>query len=81
MKPRPSWARQEVTGLRSFGYVAWTYFSIVNEEGLQRIRDQYQIPEDVVLRILDLDERACLSKYDDVAFYEVDFNVGLRFPL
>uniref|UniRef100_A0A2N9G0U8 Uncharacterized protein n=1 Tax=Fagus sylvatica TaxID=28930 RepID=A0A2N9G0U8_FAGSY len=27
------------------------------------------------------DERACLSKYDDMAFYEVDFNSGLRFPL
>ncbi len=61
--------------------VAQTYFSIVDSEGLQRIRDRYQIPDDVVLRILDPDERACLSKYDDMAFYEVDFNSGLRFPL
>ena len=62
-------------------WVAQTYFSIVNSEGLQRIRDRYQIPDDVVLRILDPDERACSSKYDDVAFYEADFNAGLRFPL
>uniref|UniRef100_A0A2N9F2G8 Uncharacterized protein n=1 Tax=Fagus sylvatica TaxID=28930 RepID=A0A2N9F2G8_FAGSY len=26
-------------------------------------------------------ERVCSSKYDDVAFYEVDFNADLRFPL
>ena len=62
-------------------WVARSYFLIVDEEGLKRIRDRYQIPDDVVLRILDLDERACSSKYDDVAFYKADFNVGLRFPL
>jgi hypothetical protein len=28
-----------------------------------------------------LDERACSSKFDDVAFYEADFNAGLRFPM
>ncbi len=62
-------------------WVAQTYFSIMNNEGLQRIKDRYQIPDDVVLRIPDPDERACSSKYDDVAFYEADFKVGLRFPL
>ena len=62
-------------------WVARSYFSIVDVEGLKRIRHQYQIPEDVVLRIPDLDERACSSKYDDVAFYESDFKVGLRFPM
>ena len=53
----------------------------MDSEGLQRNRDRYQILDDIVLRISDLDERACLSKYDDVAFYEADFNVGLRFPM
>jgi hypothetical protein len=53
----------------------------VDEERLKKYRDRYQIPEDVVLRIPDPDERACSSKYDDVAFYEADFNAGLRFPL
>ncbi len=28
-----------------------------------------------------MDERACSSKFDDVAFYEADFNAGLRFPM
>ena len=53
----------------------------MDEEGLKKYRDRCQIPDDIVLRIPDLDERACSSKYDDVAFYEVDFNAGLRFPL
>ena len=48
---------------------------------MKKYRDRCQIPDDIVLRIPDLDERACSSKYDDVAFYEVDFNAGLRFPL
>uniref|UniRef100_A0A2N9JBV7 Uncharacterized protein n=1 Tax=Fagus sylvatica TaxID=28930 RepID=A0A2N9JBV7_FAGSY len=42
---------------------------------------RYQIPEDVVLRIPESDEVACSSKYGDVAFYEADFNAGVRFPL
>ena len=62
-------------------WITRSYLSIVDEEGLKKIRDRYQIPDDVVLRILNPDERACSSKYDDVAFYEIDFNAGLRFPL
>ena len=48
---------------------------------MKKIWDRYQILDDVVLRIPDPNERACSSKYDDVAFYEADFNAGLRFPL
>ena len=62
-------------------WVAQTYFFIVDSKGLQRVRDRYQILDDVVLRILNPNERACSSKYDDVAFYEADFNAGLRFPM
>ena len=63
-------------------WIARSYLSKVeDEDGLKKYRDRYQIPYDVVLRIPDLDERACSSRYDDVAFYEVDFNVGLRFPM
>uniref|UniRef100_A0A2N9HVM0 Transposase (putative) gypsy type domain-containing protein n=1 Tax=Fagus sylvatica TaxID=28930 RepID=A0A2N9HVM0_FAGSY len=41
-----------------------------------------QIPDDVVLRIPDSDERACCPKYvGDVAFYEADLKAGLRFPI
>ena len=48
---------------------------------MKKYRDRYQIPDDVVLRIPDPDERACSSRYDDVAFYEADFNAGFRFPM
>uniref|UniRef100_A0A2N9F0B4 Uncharacterized protein n=1 Tax=Fagus sylvatica TaxID=28930 RepID=A0A2N9F0B4_FAGSY len=81
MRPRSSRARRGVTGLRSF-WIARSYLSKVeDEDGLKRYRDRYQIPDDVVLKIQDPDERACLSRYDDVAFYEADFNAGLRFPM
>ena len=63
-------------------WIARSYLSIIEDEDrLKKYRDRYQIPDDVVLRIPDLDKRACSSKYDDVAFYEADFNVGLRFPM
>uniref|UniRef100_A0A2N9IBG5 Transposase (putative) gypsy type domain-containing protein n=1 Tax=Fagus sylvatica TaxID=28930 RepID=A0A2N9IBG5_FAGSY len=43
---------------------------------------RYQIPDDVVLRIPDPDERACCPKYEgDVAFYEADLRAGLHFPI
>uniref|UniRef100_A0A2N9EMA7 Uncharacterized protein n=1 Tax=Fagus sylvatica TaxID=28930 RepID=A0A2N9EMA7_FAGSY len=62
--------------------IARSYLSIADKESLKEDEGfGLKIPEDVVLRIPDSDERACLSKYDDVDFYEVDFNAGLRFPL
>jgi hypothetical protein len=43
---------------------------------------RYQIPDDVILRIPDPDERACCPKFKgNVAFYEVDFQKGVCFPL
>ena len=62
-------------------WVARSYFSIVDVEGLEKYRRRYQIPEDIVLRIPDPDERACSSKYGDVAFYETDCRASLRFPM
>jgi hypothetical protein len=62
-------------------WVARSYFSIVDVEGLEKYRHRYQIHEDVVLRIPDPNEIACSSKYGDVAFYEADFREGLRFPM
>jgi hypothetical protein len=49
------------------------YFSRIGEDDLVRMRARHQIPDDVVLCIPSLDERACYPTYDDVAFYEVDF--------
>ena len=63
-------------------WIAQSYFSKVeDEDGLKKYRDRYQIPNDVVLRIPNPDERACSSRYDEVAFYEADFNAGLRFSM
>jgi hypothetical protein len=63
-------------------WIARSYLSkVVDVEGLDKYRRRYQIPEDVVLRIPKSDEVACSSKYGDVAFYEADFNAGVRFPL
>uniref|UniRef100_A0A2N9HI27 Uncharacterized protein n=1 Tax=Fagus sylvatica TaxID=28930 RepID=A0A2N9HI27_FAGSY len=56
--------------------------SKIEQEDINRMRTRYQIPDDVVLRIPDPDERACCPKYEgDVAFYKVDFQAGIRFPL
>uniref|UniRef100_A0A2N9H0E8 Uncharacterized protein n=1 Tax=Fagus sylvatica TaxID=28930 RepID=A0A2N9H0E8_FAGSY len=50
---------------------ALSYFSKINQDDIDRIRRRYQIPDDVVLRIPNSDERACCPKYKgDVAFYE-----------
>ena len=63
-------------------WIARSYLSkVVDVEGLDKYRRRYQIPKDVVLWIPESDEVACSSKYGDVAFYEADFNAGVRFPL
>jgi hypothetical protein len=63
-------------------WTARSYLSkVVNSDGLDSYRRKYQIPEDVVLRIPESDEVACSSRYGDVAFYEADFNAGIRFPM
>ncbi len=63
-------------------WVARSYLSkVVDVDGLDRYRSKFQIPEDVVLRIPESDEVACSSRYGDVAFYEADFNAGVRFPM
>ena len=58
----------------------YSYFSHFNADSLKRIRSRYQILGDVVLRIPNLDERAC-SHAKDVAFYESTMTTGLHFPI
>jgi hypothetical protein len=79
--PSTSGSRQPPRVNRS--WKALSFFSkIRRDEDIDRIRRRYQIPDDVVLRIPDSDERACCPKYEgDVAFYEADFKAGLRFPV
>jgi hypothetical protein len=61
--------------------VTLTYFIKIDEGNITRMRARYQIPDNVVFRIPPLDKRVCCPKFDDVAFYEVDFQTGLHFPL
>jgi hypothetical protein len=61
-------------------WVVYSYFSRINIELLKRIRSRYQIPRDVILKIPNLDERAC-SHAKDVTFYESTMMAGLRFPI
>ena len=78
--PSTSGARQSTRVDRS--WKALSYFSKVTQDDIDRMRRRYQIPDDVVLRIPDSDERACCPKYEgDVAFYEADHRAGLRFPM
>uniref|UniRef100_A0A2N9GDS0 Uncharacterized protein n=1 Tax=Fagus sylvatica TaxID=28930 RepID=A0A2N9GDS0_FAGSY len=60
-------AAPSTSGTRQSGWVdrswkALSYFSSVTQDDIDRIRRRYQIPDDVVLRIPDSDERACLSQ-------------------
>uniref|UniRef100_A0A2N9H2L5 Transposase (putative) gypsy type domain-containing protein n=1 Tax=Fagus sylvatica TaxID=28930 RepID=A0A2N9H2L5_FAGSY len=78
--PSTSGARQSTSVDRS--WKALSYFSTVTQDDIDRMRCSYQIPDDVILRIPDSDERACCPKYEgDVAFYEADLKAGLRFPM
>jgi hypothetical protein len=79
--PSTSGSRRQTMVDRS--WKAMSFFSkIRRDEDIDRIRRRYQIPDDVVLRIPDSDERACCPKYEgDVAFYEADLRAGLRFPV
>jgi hypothetical protein len=71
---RPSTSGSRPVSRVNGSWKAMSYFSKIDQEDINRMRTRYQIPDDVVLRILDPDERACCPKYeDDVAFYKVDF--------
>ena len=81
---RSSEGTPSVSGSSRVGdsWTARSYLSkVIDTEGLDRYRVRYQIPEDVVLRIPESDEVSCSSRYGDVAFYEADFNAGIRFPM
>ena len=43
---------------------AMSFFSKIRQDDIDRIRCRYQIPDDVVLRIPNPDERACCPKYE-----------------
>ena len=47
----------------------------------QQIKDRFQFPDLVKIRIPSDEERACHSYADEVCFYEANFTSGLHFPV
>ena len=52
--------------------------SVIDEKW---IRDRFQFPDSVRIRIPSDEDRACHSYADEVCFYEADFTSGLRLPV
>ena len=47
----------------------------------KQIRDRFQFPNSIRIRILSDEDRAYHSYVDEVCFYEADFASGLRLPV
>ena len=54
-------------------YKAWTILCSLMGKDEQRIKDRFQFPDSVKIRILSDTERACHSYANKVCFYEADF--------
>ena len=67
----------EVTSL-STPYKAWDIQCALSEKDKKRIRDRFQFPNLVRIRITSDEDRAYHSYADKVCFYEADFASGLR---
>ncbi|KAL0015897.1 hypothetical protein SO802_002966 [Lithocarpus litseifolius] len=70
----------EVTSL-STPYKAWNIPCALLGKDEKRIRDRFQFPDLVEIRILSDEDRACHFYVDEVCFYEADFASGLLFPI
>ena len=62
-------------------YKAWDICCALKEKDEGRIRNRFQFPSSVKVRILNGDDRACHSYTDEVCFYEANFISGLCFPI
>ena len=60
---------------------AWSIYCALKEIDKRRIKNMFQIPSSIKVRIPDDDNRACHSYTDEVCFYEADFICGLCFPI
>ena len=72
-------------GLREFVMLPeWTvnYFSsVIKEKHFKTFRDNYQIPENISIRLPYKSERCYYEGVEGVGVYEQMLKVGLRFPL
>ena len=60
---------------------AWGICCSLKEKDKKRIRDRFQFPSSVKIRIPNSDDKVCHSYADEVCFYEADFVSGLRLPV
>lgn len=60
---------------------AWRICCSLKEMDEKRIKNRFQFPSSIKVKIPDDDNRACHSYANEVCFYEVDFVSGLRFPV
>ena len=60
-------------------YKAWNILCSLTRKDKQQIRDRFQFPDSVKIRISSDEKSACHSYADEVCFYEADFASGLRF--
>ena len=70
----------EVTSY-STPYKAWGICCSLRGKDEKRIRDRFQFPSSIKIRIMDGDDRACHSYTNEACFYEADFINGLRFTI
>ena len=61
-------------------YKAWNISCSLMGKDEKWIRDRFQFPDSVRIRISSDEDRVCHSYVDKVCFYEANFTSGLRFP-
>ena len=60
---------------------AWNIQSTLSEKDEKRIRDRFQFPDSVRIRISSDEDRACHLYADEVYFYEENFASGIHLPV
>ena len=62
-------------------YKAWTFSCSLAGKVEKQIRDRFQFPDSVKIRIPNDEDRAYHSYAHKVCFYKANFTSGLRFPV
>ncbi|XP_075645351.1 uncharacterized protein LOC142616363 [Castanea sativa] len=62
-------------------YKAWNIPCALSGKDEKQIRDKFQFPDSVKIRISSDEDRACHSYTNEVCFYEADFTSGLPLPV
>ena len=60
---------------------AWSICYALKRKDKRRIRNRFQFPSSIKVRIPDDNDRVCHSYTDEVCFYEANFTSGLHFVI